>query len=78
MICRHAFCVIRQRPRQPAPDVTDAEFRTLGLVEVLGAIGLILPVRSRRRCAWINRLAPAILLLALALHAIELSVGERP
>ena len=28
----------------------------------------MLPVRSRRRCAWINRLAPAILLLALALH----------
>ena len=55
-------------PAAARPDVTDAQFRTLGLVEVLGAIGLILPVRSRRRCAWINRLAPAILLLALALH----------
>jgi uncharacterized membrane protein YphA (DoxX/SURF4 family) len=30
-------------PMRWAADVTDAQFRTIGLVEVLGAIGLILP-----------------------------------
>jgi uncharacterized membrane protein YphA (DoxX/SURF4 family) len=30
-------------PMRWAADVTDAQFRTIGLLEVLGAIGLILP-----------------------------------
>jgi uncharacterized membrane protein len=30
-------------PMRWAADVTDAQFRTIGLVEVLGALGLILP-----------------------------------
>ena len=30
-------------PMRWATDVTDAQFRTIGLLEVLGAIGLILP-----------------------------------
>ena len=30
-------------PMRWAADVTDAQFRTIGLVEVLGAIGLIVP-----------------------------------
>jgi hypothetical protein len=84
-------------PMAWAADVTDAQFRTLGLVEVLGTIGLILPaalgvgpilmplaalglaltmvgaIATHVRLGEINRLAPAIVLLALALFvAIEL------
>ena len=84
-------------PMACAADATDAQFRTIGLLEVLGAIGLILPaalgvgpilmplaalglaltmvgaIATHVRLGEINRLAPAIVLLALALFvAIEL------
>jgi hypothetical protein len=38
-------------PMAWAADVTDGQFRTLGLLEVLGAIGLILPARWELRPA---------------------------
>ena len=83
-------------PMACAADVTDAQFRTIGLLEVLGAIGLILQalgvgpilmplaalglaltmvgaIATHVGLGEINRLAPAIVLLALALFvAIEL------
>jgi hypothetical protein len=74
-----------------AADVTDAQFRTIGLLEVLGAAGLILPgvlgvapaltvmaavglaltmvgaIRTHLRLGETDRLAPAVVLLVLAL-----------
>jgi hypothetical protein len=78
-------------PMSWAADVTDGQFRTIGLLEVLGAAGLVLPaalgvapgltavaalglaltmvgaIHTHVRMGEADRLAPAVVLLVLAL-----------
>jgi uncharacterized membrane protein YphA (DoxX/SURF4 family) len=78
-------------PMRWAADVSDAQFRTIGLLEVLGALGLVLPaalgvapaitrlaavgfaltmvgaIATHLRLGETSRLAPPVVLLALAL-----------
>jgi uncharacterized membrane protein YphA (DoxX/SURF4 family) len=82
-----------------AEDVSDGQFRTVGLLEVLGAIGLIVPaalgvaplltplaavglamtmvgaIVTHLRLGETNRIAPAVVLLVLALVVAVASFG---
>ena len=63
-------------PMRWAADVTDAQFRTIGLLEVLGAIGLILPAAVGIATLLVPLAAVGLVLTMIGAIRVHVRYGE--